>query len=204
MRRRRGERDQGAVLVELALVLPFLVLLVLAVVDFGSGWRNSNVLSASLRSAGRVATQSMTNAQADRYALEAYVGSMSQGRNLTTEKVIVYEVDEGANPSGSVPSQCLDAPTAGNPPYGVDGLCNVYLPDQLEPGNLAAANFGCGSSAYDRYFCPTEDRVNTLPGTPTTVGVYAEVSYQYLTGLVPGGTTTFTDKSVARVEPSPT
>lgn len=202
--RARFHGDEGAVLVEAAVVIPFLVVLVLGLMEFGYAWRNENVVAASVRSSARVATQSLSNPQADRFAIESYLGTVSQGRNLTTNKIIIYAIDETANPTGAVPSACLTASTVGAPPYGVAGVCNVYIPSQWTPANLVSANFSCGAGDYDIKFCPTTMRTALLPATPTTVGVYADVTYKMLTKILPGSTLKLSDKSIARVEPSPT
>lgn len=202
-RPQRLSGDGGAVLVEAALVTPVLVLLVMGVLEFGYAWRNENVVAGSVRGSARVATQSLSNAQADRYAIESYLGSIAQGRNLTTNKIIIYKVDESTNPNGTVPSACLSASTSGSPPYGVSGVCNVYIPSQWTSANLVSSNFGCGSGKYDNNFCPTTSRTAALPATPTTVGVYADVTYSMLTKILPGRTINLSDRSVARVEPSP-
>lgn len=195
--------DDGAVLVEAALAIPFLVLLMLGVLEFGYAWRNENIVNSSVRAASRSATQSLSNPQADRFALESYLGTVAQGRNLTTNKIIVYKIDESTNPNGTVPASCLTATTSGAPPYGVSGVCNVYIPSQWTPANLVSANFGCAAGDYDVNFCPTTARTALLPATPTTVGVYADVTYRMLTKVIPGSTLNFSDRSVARVEPSP-
>lgn len=201
---RRAGGDEGAVLVEAALVIPLLILLVLGLMEFGFAWRNDNVVAASVRTSSRVASQSLGNAQADRFAIESYLGTVSQARNITTNKIIVYKIDESTNPNGDVPPGCLTAPTTGSPPFGVQDVCNVYIPSQWTPANLVAANFGCGSAAaYDVKWCPSTKRTASLPATPTTVGVYADVTYKMITRVIPGTTIKLSDKSVSRVEPSP-
>jgi Flp pilus assembly protein TadG len=200
--RRRCRNDDGAVLIEAALVLPFLVMLALATFEFGVVWRNENVLSSSLRSASRVASQSMKDSKADLYTLQAFMGSIASAKNVTVKKVIVYTVNESTNPNGDVPNSCKTASTSGSAPYGVSGLCNVYVASQLTTANLVTANFGCASGDYDSNLCPTS-RTNALPATPTTVGIYAEVDSKMSTGLLNADSFTLTDKAVARVEPSP-
>ena len=201
--RRRFQGDEGAVLVEAALAMPVIVLLALGIMEFGFAWRNNNVVAASLRTSGRVATQALSNPQADRYTIESYLGGVSQGRNLTTNKIVIYKVDPTTNPNGTVPANCLTAPTSGSPPYGVNGVCNVYIPTQWSAANLVAANFGCAAGDYDTNFCPTTARTALLPAEPTTVGVYADVTYTMLTKIIPGSTLKMSDRSVGRVEPSP-
>ncbi|HEY6531885.1 MAG TPA: TadE/TadG family type IV pilus assembly protein [Acidimicrobiales bacterium] len=199
---RRCQGDDGAVLVEAALVLPFLVMLVLATVEFGVVWRNQNILTSSLRSASRVASQAMKDSKADLFTLQAFMGSIASAKNVTVKKVIIYTVNETTNPNGNVPNSCKTASTSTAGPNGVSGTCNVYIASQLTTANLVTANFGCASGDYDQNLCPTT-RTNSLPATPTTIGIYAEVDSKMSTGLLKASSFTLTDKAVTRVEPSP-
>ena len=171
-------------LVEAALVLPFLVVLVLGVVEFGVLWRNENVLASSLRTSSRSAAQAMNNPQSDRLALQAFMGSIAGAKNVTVKKVIIFKVDESTNPNGDLPTSCKNKTTTTTGPNGVQDVCNIFVAQQLTTANLVAANFGCGSSAYDKFFCPTTARSAALPATPTTVGVWAEVESKTSTGIL--------------------
>lgn len=202
--------DHGSIIPEFALVAPFMVMLVLGIFEFGMAWRNANVLAASLRTSARTITQaqndgSATATNADLLGMLAYTGSISTLRNATTLKVIVYDVDLTTNPNATVPSACTTTSTAGSPPYnpGSGIKCNIYTAAMLTTANLVPANFGCASSDYDYYYCPTT-RSTAITGTgPSTVGVWAQVKYTYVTKLLPGGSITMTDRAISRVEPPP-
>jgi len=55
MVKRRRRHDEGQALVEFALIAPIMIMLVLAVVDFGRAWNTYQVLVDAVREGGRVA-----------------------------------------------------------------------------------------------------------------------------------------------------
>ena len=199
---RRCCGDDGAVIVEFALVLPFLVLLLFGVVDYGLAWRNDSILTSALRSGVRAGSQAQNASTADLLALQAFTGVIGQGKRLTIQKVVIYKVT-AANTTGAVPPECLTAGalTAGG--YTSSSVfCNVYSPSKLTGANLVAANFGGTTGKYDTFYPPTT-RSNSLAGTgPDGFGMYAAVTYTSLTKIIPGTTMTLTDSSTGRLEPS--
>ncbi len=70
---RRGHGDEGAVMVEFALMAPLLVLLSLGIAEFGFVWRDSVTIVTASRSAARAASNTTggagNKAQADWIAL---------------------------------------------------------------------------------------------------------------------------------------
>lgn len=196
---RRCGDDRGAVIVELALVAPFLVLLVLGVFEFGNVYRNRTLLAGSLRSSARVVSQSGTVARADQVALTSFYATASKLKNATLQKVIIYKA---SSTSGKPDPTCLTASTSGSAPYGVSGLCNVYTPTQVANASLVASNgnYGCVSSAsYDYKWCVSAR--NLTPANADYVGVYAEYKYTGVTTILPVRTITLSDYSVYRMEP---
>jgi Flp pilus assembly protein TadG len=201
----RGTDDRGSILVEFALLVPVLISLLLGVTEYGLAWKNDDVLASSLRAAVRTAAQAggqpSTAPQADRLALEAYVGSMGQAKRMATQKVVIYQINS-SNSNGRVPAACLDP--ANEAAGGVNTAtvkCNIYTAADL--ANLAASNFGCGSGRWDNSFCPT-NRSRSLTGSgPEQFGIYAAARYTALTRLIPGSSMTMTDYAAGRVEASP-
>ncbi len=198
--RLRGE--EGAVLVEFALVAPLLVLLTLGVLDFGMAWRENNNLGAAVRAANRMAASLGDSRSTDYNSLQAYRSVMSRATGVTVDRVVVYKAtgSDGSPSSGS----CLTtAATATG--TGVNGACNIYSATQLS--NLGATyltNFGttdtaCAGTAWDRYWCPVTRNADQ-GDPPDYVGVYAVVTYKSWTKLLPT-TVTLTDRSVMRIEP---
>jgi Flp pilus assembly protein TadG len=197
--------DRGSLIPEFALAVPLMIFLVLGIFEFGMAWRNSNILATIVRAGARSAGQMQDNAQADRVALDAYMGSVGQMKRSTTSKIIIYRVNS-SNPTGSVPAGCLSANTTGTPPFGVNSgsvQCNVYVASQLTPANLVASNFGCASGDYDVNFCPTSrsKALGAPASAPHSLGFYAEIRYDLITGLIGSGSITMKDKATYRIEP---
>ncbi|HUO47781.1 MAG TPA: TadE/TadG family type IV pilus assembly protein [Acidimicrobiales bacterium] len=209
----RGDRgttargDQGSVLVELALVLPFLTVLVLGVFEFGTAWRDRSILTTALRAGDRFESQGPAQnvLSTDYYALQTFYATASQMQNVTLTKLIVYR-STAAN--GAPPSTCVSISPTGAPPtagWGVAGSCIVYNQSQI---NTAASgtytNFGCPASGatspgWDSNWCVTS-RNDSSPN-PDYVGMYAVYSYTPVTRLI-SGTLTFTETAVYRIEPT--
>jgi Flp pilus assembly protein TadG len=199
--------DRGSLIPEFALAVPLMIFLVLGIFEFGMAWRNSNILASIVRGGARTAGQMQDNPQADRVALDSYMGSVGQMKRATTQKVIIYRVN-ASNANGAVPPACRTVSTAGAPPYGINtGInavqCNVYIPSQLTSANLVSSNFGCASGDYDSFFCPTgrSKALGTPASAPASLGFYAEVGYDLITGLIGSGTITMKDKATYRIEP---
>ena len=198
--------DQGAVVVEMALVLPLLTVLVLGVFEFGTAWRDRTILSTALRGGARFESQGPAQniTATDYYALQTFSATANQMDNTTLVEVIVYD-STAAN--GAPPAGCLSINPTGAPPnagFGVSGSCNVYNATQV---NSAAAgvfsHFGCGAGGiapgWDSNWCVSAR--NDKAPSPDYVGMYAIYTYTPVTRLIPG-TLTFTESAVYRIEPS--
>jgi Flp pilus assembly protein TadG len=211
---RRFAGDEGSVFAEFALALPLLVWMALGIFEFGMGWRDVNGVRSSLRTASRTIAQAKSSngnpsGQADRLGLQALNAGLSKLKNADVDKVIVYWVNTTSNATGALPNACKTASTTGSPPYGTNTTsvkCNVYIADQLSSTNLVAGNFGCGSNKYDNFWCPSSDRTTklTASGGPTFVGVWASLTYDTVTGLLPVQHITISDRAISRLEPDPT
>jgi len=183
------------------MVSPILILLTIGIFEFGFILRNSNVLANSLRSAARTGSQAKNSPSADLLTLQTFMASAGKLKNATVVKVIVYRSTVA---NGAPPASCLTASTSGSPPHGVStgGVnCSVYMPADLTPASLVTGNFNCMlSPGWDSNWCPST-RLATDPATLEYVGVYAEITYSGITGLLPGKTMTIKDKAVNRIEP---
>jgi Flp pilus assembly protein TadG len=197
--------DDGALVAEFGLVLPFLALIVLGIFEFGMGWRESANLASALRGTARQVTNLGDARSADYFALQSYQATMAQARRVETNRVVIYL----ATGSSGQPSDgsCLTTapPVTGTAGYGVTNHCNIYTRAQIT--NLGASyltNFGttdtsCALTAWDRFWCPL-NRNADQGDPPDWVGVYANVTYDSYTGLIPN-TITITDRVVMRNEP---
>jgi Flp pilus assembly protein TadG len=194
--------DDGAALLELALILPFITMLVLGVFEFGTAWRDRTILTTALRGGDRVESQGPAQGitATDYYALQTFYATANQMVNVTLTKVIVFK-------GHSMPSGCTTINVTGAAPaagFGVAGSCVVYNQAQINAaisGNFS--NFGCPASGvnspgWDSSWCISTRNDST---SPDWVGMYAEYKYTPVTSLI-GGTQTFTETAVYRIEPS--
>ncbi len=200
MRRRRLTGDGGAVLVEFALVAPFIVSVALGIMEFGIAWRDANVLERSVAAGARTGASWGDEGWADLGALGSIEGVMSGATSLEIEKVVLFN----ARSSGTVPASCA----ALSGPAGIDSggvQCNVYSAAQIADQNPYAA-FGqwgpgapCGGSHWDRWWCPA-GRDGTRAGGTDYVGVWIQARYTPVTGLLPSSAM-FERTAVFQVEP---
>lgn len=212
--RTRCAGDDGSVIAEMALIAPLLVMLMLGVFEFGTAWRNKSILTSSLRGAARIESQGALNASIDQIALGAFYAANSKLTRMTLVKVIVYEAS-GA--TGAPTSNCLGIAVSpsGTNTKGVKNTsgvnsCNVYSPAQVAAAASGGGTFGsCSSStSWDYNWCAgpsgvTDPRNNSFTsGGPDYVGIYAQYTYDTVTGLLPGDTITITDQAVYRIEPA--
>lgn len=193
--RRRGEG--GAVLVEIALILPVLMVISLAVLELGMAWKASITVASATRSGARVASHLGVNMQADQQALLAVRAALEGIPASEIERVVVFRA---ANADATVPPNCLSAAaktTGGNS----TSKCNVYSGADL--ASVGTLNFSsCNSPARHRFWCPTS-RVNAqaaLAGLDW-IGVYVKVEKRAATRLF-GATIDIDDTTIMRIEPN--
>lgn len=205
MRAERGHGDDGALLIEFALVLPVLFLLVSAIVDLGLGWRRSNEVAAVLRSTSRVEARLGADGGADFESLTTLASGAMEFGHANVLRIIVYK---STTSDGAVPASCLAlAPSATGAGISTATVkCNVYSRQQLT--TMVASNFtttgatACSSTAWDRWFCPVSrvSSQNSAAGADY-LGVWMDVDYRYVVGAFTGSGITIKDRAVVRLEP---
>jgi hypothetical protein len=189
--------DDGAVLVEFALAIPLIVLIFLGVVEYGSAFNDANLVERGVLTAGRTVSSVADDRQADFATIQSLAAGLETGRRVAIDKVIIYR---STTAEGTVPPGCLTAPTTGPGPYGVAGLCNVYPGARVAAATQAdfAGTTGCTAGSWDARWCPTS---RTRDVSPDRVGVWVQVSYAPLTGLLPVGGLDITKQAVYQLEP---
>jgi Flp pilus assembly protein TadG len=195
----RCHGDDGAVLVEAAMVLPLLATMILGAFEFGMGWRQNSYQSASIAAGVRQLATNGTARYADMYALQSFMAGMNQTRNLSINRVVIFEASSTGMPTNAA---CLTT-AAVSTGTGITGACNIYSLTPLQ--NLTTANFGttgttCSSTAWDRYWCPLDQRKDAQGDPPDFVGMYVVSTYTPYTKLVPNSFT-LTDKGFMQIEP---
>lgn len=192
--------DDGAVIPEFALMLPFLALVFLGIFEFGMAWRQHEDIDGATRGAARTASNRGENRDADFSALTTLVASLSNLQNTTVDKVVIYKTTNvNGNP---VNASCLtNSPSASG--TGISGACNIYGAAQL--ATLTNGTFdgsSCGSDDWDRWWCPVNRESSQGAGSgPDFLGIQVTLTYDSFTGLIPD-VVTFTDRAVYRLEPS--
>lgn len=187
-RRLRGE--SGVAVVEFALILPVLIVFMFGIIDYGMLFKADNQTEHALMSAGRVVAQQSKARLADYEALRMLKASTSGMSNATVTKVVIYKATAA---DGKVPAACLNA--------SVNGVCNYYNKTKFETFETSkstafAGTASCTGSSWDSAWCPTTRSAQT-----DRIGMYVEVEYDHLTGMLPGNFT-IKKRTVYSVEPT--
>jgi len=190
----RLQGDDGAVLVELALVFPLLVLLAIGVLEYGSAWGDATTVERALLTSGRVLSNEGNARQADQEALLALASGLEPGQRSDVQKVIIFD----ATTTSTVPNACRNASTTGPPPYGVSGVCNVYTGSQVANALTGAFTGTNCVGGWDARWCPT---TRVREPVPDRVGVFVQVHYAPVTGLLPPSGITLDRTTVYQLEP---
>jgi Flp pilus assembly protein TadG len=163
--------------VELAVVLPVLLLLAFGVVEYGSAWNRKLQMETAARAGARVGSSLGNTRLADYGLLQGVKSAINDIGLSNVDYVVVFKstATDGARPAGGC---------AGSTPTSVTGSCNVYTGAQLQ--SLTQADFTgtttCGATAPDRYWCPL-NRQNVQSIGADYVGVWIKARYVTITGL---------------------
>lgn len=196
---RFGHRDErGAVLVEVVIILPVLLIIALGVFDVGLGWRASFTISSAARSGARVGSNLGIDDGADQQALASIAAALGTIPSAQIDVVVIYKAD-GAD--GEVPANCLTAitRTAGG---SAANHCNVYTATDLAAAATSSDYTGNCSSSRDRFWCPPnrENEQGSAAG-PDYLGVYIRINHATKTKMF-GSTLVLDDRAVMRIEPA--
>lgn len=179
MRLSRSER--GAVLVESAFVLPIVLTMVFAIVEFGLFFSTSAGVTSTTREGARYASATFATASNKAAAADA-IRDEVQGRIATVTglaapvELLIYRADATGNPVGGLSSCTTD--------------CYRYTWD----GTAFARDGGSG--------WPSPDACRADGDDIDRIGVYLDAEHDLITGLF-GGTANVDHKTVLRVEPLP-
>lgn len=185
----RGQR--GAVLVEFAMVLTFLLTMGFGVYEFGFAWRSSASATSAVRSAARTVSSLGVSREADFYALSSLRADLEASDLLgSVQLVVIYRSSTATG--GVVPAACTTNIATG-------AVCNVYTAADLLALDLAGFDSsGCLVGATVANYCPT-DR-NPIMATADYVGVWVKLRHDYHTKLFGPGID-IKRSAVMRIEP---
>lgn len=181
-RRRRANGDDGAALIEAAIILPFLVLLVFGIVELGFMFRSAAVTNTSTRTGARLAASQYGSATTsasrlnvvDNVALTVERDLSSRGSTDTPSQLWIYQSDVNGFPPSHNFTTCADP-------------CFVYT------WNAGTGHFVRQSGSWDNpVVCgPSHD----------SIGVYVRVSHAPIGFSNFLGTLTLNEHTVMTLEP---
>lgn len=189
LRRRTRHRRRGAVLLEFAILTPFLFTLAFGVAEFGYQWVVGNRVASAVATAARVASSSGSSTDADRNVLLSLKSALPDSVLANVERVVIYR----SNAAGDIAPGCLTVGAgSGQSGSGVNynaDRCNTYNGNQLR--NITAT-FSLGTSPNFWPACHRRDRLAStvrpgcapsgfVPSPPDYIGVLVVTSSPSLT-----------------------
>lgn len=196
--RRRARGQRGAVLVEVVLILPLLMLISLAVFDLGLGWKASMTVTNAARAGARVASNLGISSTADKSALSSIAASLGTIPLAEIDVIVIYRATTA---DGDVPAACLTGSTRATG-GSASSQCNVYTGAEAFAASTATTFTGNCASSRDRFWCPST-RGNSQAATtgPDYLGVYVRINHATKTKAF-GSTMVVKDRAIMRIEPN--
>jgi Flp pilus assembly protein TadG len=195
----RTTGDEGIAMLEFALVVPFLLLMLFGLIEFGLAWRADNRVDTSTANAARVAASSGQLSTADRDTLVALKATLPSDLLAKLDRVVIYRSDAA---DGAVPTTCVPA-FGSTSDVGVNTAsvrCNSYSGATVRAvSSSSMTGFGGTTGSKDAYWAPSA-RKDTILGPPDYVGVYVRTVYEDTT-VTFWNDITLTDNSVFRIQP---
>jgi hypothetical protein len=174
--RARGER--GAVLVELALVLPFLSLMVFGMIELGLAWVADNRVEGAVSQAARIGATSGSREEADRDLLVSLRAALPAEQLQALDRVIVFQATD---PDGTVPAGCIKA--EGSPSDVGAAGCNSYSGTTVRLVSASSmVGFGGTIGTKDASWAPAT-RKDALVDPPDYLGVWVRTKHAPITGF---------------------
>ena len=174
----RARGDRGALLVELALVLPLLTLLVFGTVELGLAWVADNRVEGAVGQAARVGAASGSREEADRDILVALRSALPKAQLDALDRVVVYRASDL---DGDLPAGCIK-PEGSTSDLGASG-CNSYSGATVRLVSVdSMVGFGGGLGAKDSSWAPAT-RKDALLDPPDYLGVWVRTRHAPITSF---------------------
>lgn len=172
----RGEH--GATIVEMAIVLPLLLLLVIGMLEIGLAFKSFLTVSAAARDGVRVASLAGTNPDADCFVIQDVGGTLATGGVIENlQRVEIYKASPGTGD-----------------PMGI----NEYTLIGDDPRNCA--HWDGSDSGYLQG--PTRQTISGPGQALDIVGVRVLVNESWVTGMFPfRGNYQVDERAISRLEP---
>lgn len=181
MNREHTDREDGASMVEVGLVLPILILLAIGLSEIGFLVIDYITVSNAARSGARTASAAAISPTADDVALDVIEEAVCNLRYSNLESVSIFRAEAD-----------------GSKPVGLSPPINTWQ----NTGPLSSLNCdtpGHSLSAVSLAW-PSTSRDMVLPGLDT-IGVEVVFSHESFTGLFPFPTVNWTETAVMQIEP---
>ena len=199
---RRAERERGAALIEAAFITPVFLLFIFGIFEFGLLFRDSLTTNNAAYQGARSASVNGARPDGDYLLLRSVEHGLTASRLQQLDYIVVFRA---SGPDDTVPAACLTASQTFNPASPSDPACNRYTAYDLfreldDPVTGAdTGNFRCGTSAVDRFWCPSDRETNLGVGTDY-VGIHIQTRHDFITGMF-GADFTLTETAIVRLEP---
>jgi hypothetical protein len=166
------------VVVELALLLPFLALLLFGTVEIGTSTVAASRLDSAVSQAARVGAAGGTLSTVDRDVLLALRAALPAEQVTRLDRVVVYRASA---PDAGPPAGCLKA-VGSTSEIGAVG-CNSYTGATVRALTpQTTAGFGGAPGARDAFW-PPASRKDHLADPPDYLGVWVRTAHQGVTGV---------------------
>jgi hypothetical protein len=177
--------ERGSAIVEMAILLPILIMLVMGIFEIGSAFKSYLTTSNSVREGTRILSARGTDQTADCIALVQAMQGFATANDLN--RLVRVEIFE-ANPS------------TGDP---IGSTINEYEYGGGDPSVCATTPPNCGS--WDCVIRQIPSDRNALVGngvSPDLIGMRIIYTHDWLTGLPPWtGSITIDEQTISRIEP---
>lgn len=181
--------ERGAVLVELAIITPFLLLLVLGLAELGFRTHSSQTIVGATRAAARVASSAGDDRLADYTALQALAGALDSYDPADIDRIIIFNA---STLDGSLPAGCAVG--------AVSGKCNHYGAADLATivTDFGTTGVTCTGTSPDASWCPLDRNTEQLPASDW-LGVQVWVRHTSFAPFL--SDTTLSETTIMRLEP---
>jgi len=187
-RRPRLRGDDGSVLAESAMLMPFFVLLLFGMLEFGGAFRDYLTLSNAASTGARQAGIQGNSASADWNIILAIKNASGAMPLSQITRIAIYKA---SSPTAGLPANCDTGGVANCNSYDATAVASV-----TSSGTQPVSWTTCAGPTSN--YCPTGRVVSA--SNPDYLGVWVQIVHPWITGLF-GKSLTMTQTSIIRLEP---
>ena len=187
MSKARDDGDRGAVMVEMAIVVPIFILLVFGMLEFGLAFKDKLSMAHAVNQATRRATVLGSDATADIDILQAFADGLVGATSL--DSVVMVDIFR-ANADGSKGVYDRYTVDADGFPCGWDPCPDPAIVDPVVYG-----------SPDDYEPCSRDTSLSPSDGVDT-IGVEVTYTHDWVTGVLGFSQQTWHETSMGRMEPN--